>query len=124
VRFLIPDPAAGSACKRLSLFLRWMVRKDEIDTGLWRHVATSDLVIPLDTHIAGVSRRIGLTALRNPGWGMARAITEKLKEFDRDDPVKYDFALTRPGILHGWRGGGGGCSGCDVKRICRTRTHH
>jgi uncharacterized protein (TIGR02757 family) len=117
-RFLLPDPAAGSACKRLNLFLRWMVRSDEIDRGLWKGVSPSELVIPLDTHVARVSRRIGLTRLKSPGWAMAESITAALREFDSDDPVKYDFALTRPGIIHGCRAGTALCRRCELKRIC------
>jgi len=122
LRFLLPDPKAGSACKRLNLFLRWMVRRDEIDVGLWKTVATSDLIVPLDTHMANVSRWIGLTRLKSPGWAMAESITDALKTFDPDDPVKYDFALTRPGIMNGCRIGSAACRRCDLKRICLTGT--
>jgi len=118
LRFLLPNPAGGSACKRLNLFLRWMVRSDEIDTGLWKTVRASQLIVPLDTHMARVSRMIGLTPLKSPGWAMAESITDTLRKFDPDDPVKYDFALTRPGIIHGCRTGSAACSRCDLKRAC------
>lgn len=90
--FLV-DPETGSGCKRLNLFLRWMVRKDNIDLGLWSEVKTSQLIIPLDTHIVRLGKRIGLTTRSSPDWAMAREITENLKRLEPDDPVKYDFAL-------------------------------
>jgi len=99
VRFLFPRPSEGSACKRLNLFLRWMVRpNDGIDCGVWTGVSTRQLVIPLDTHIARISTYIGLTAMRSPGWPMALDITRRLRRLHADDPVRYDFALCHLGI--------------------------
>ncbi len=98
IRFMFPLPEKGSAAKRFNLFLRWMVRKDELDFGLWRGVEKSRLVIPVDVHIARISRRIGLTGRKNVSWKMAEEITEKLKAFDPNDPVKYDFALCHIGM--------------------------
>jgi len=97
---LLPSPARGGACKRLHLFLRWMVRQDHIDFGLWPELEPAKLIIPLDTHVAQVSRRLRLTRLKSPGLAMALEITENLKRFDPADPVKYDFALCRLGMLH------------------------
>lgn len=100
VRFFFPSPSGGSACKRLNLFLRWMVRcGDMLDVGLWDFVSPSQLVIPLDTHIARIAPLIGLTKRKTAGWLMAVEITENLKKLDPFDPVKYDFALCRLGIL-------------------------
>jgi len=100
VRYFFPSPAKGSACKRLNLYLRWMVRRnDGLDTGIWDFIPPSKLVIPLDTHIARISRYIGLTSKKSPGWNMALDITESLKEFDPEDPLRYDFSLCRLGIL-------------------------
>jgi len=100
VQLFFPSPANGSACKRLNLFLRWMVRpSDGIDLGIWKTIHPSKLVIPLDTHIARTAIQLGLTTRKSPSWLMAEEITNNLKRFDPDDPVKYDFALTRPGIL-------------------------
>ncbi len=96
---LLPSPARGGACKRLHLFLRWMVRQDHIDFGLWPELEPAKLIIPLDTHVAQVSRRLRLTRLKSPGLAMALEITENLKRFDPADPVKYDFALCRLGML-------------------------
>ncbi len=103
-KHLLPDAAQGSACKRLNLWLRWMVRKDGVDPGPWGDLAPdgpqpSDLIIPLDTHVARLGRYLGLTDYASPGWKMASEITASLAGFDPDDPVKYDFALCRLGIL-------------------------
>lgn len=99
VRFLFPAPSQGSACKRLNLYLRWMVRpEDGVDCGVWTRVAPRQLVIPLDTHIARISSYIGLTGMRNPGWAMALDITRSLRRLHADDPVRYDFALCHLGI--------------------------
>jgi uncharacterized protein (TIGR02757 family) len=99
VRFLFPRPSEGSACKRLNLFLRWMVRpNDGIDCGVWTGVSPRQLVIPLDTHIARISTYIGLTAMRSPGWPMALDITRRLRRLHAEDPLRYDFALCHLGI--------------------------
>jgi uncharacterized protein (TIGR02757 family) len=100
VRFFFPSPAAGSACKRWNLYLRWMVRKDALDFGLWPAIGTERLVIPTDTHIHLVARRLGLTRRRSADWRTAREITDRLARFDPRDPVRYDYALCRIGI-HG-----------------------
>ncbi|HEX7252395.1 MAG TPA: TIGR02757 family protein [Thermoanaerobaculia bacterium] len=98
-RFLFPDPADGSACKRWNLFLRWMVRRDDLDFGLWRTIPTDRLVIPTDTHIHLVSRRLGLTRRKSADWKTAREITDRLARFDASDPVRFDYALCRIGIF-------------------------
>ena len=100
VRFFFPSPAQGSACKRLNLFLRWMVRRgDEIDFGIWTEVSPAKLIMPLDTHVARIVRRLGLTKIKQANWRMATEVTRRLRAFDPDDPVKYDFALCRLGVL-------------------------
>lgn len=99
LRFMLPSPEKGSACKRMNLFLRWMVRKDEIDFGIWKGIKKNELIIPLDTHIARLSKSLGFTKRKTLGWNMANEITENLKKFDPLDPLKYDFALTRIGML-------------------------
>lgn len=99
VRFFFPRPSDGSACKRLNLFLRWMVRPDDgVDCGVWSRVSADRLVIPLDTHIARISQYIGLTSLRSPGWAMAVDITRHLRHLEPADPIRYDFALCHLGI--------------------------
>ena len=99
VRFLLPSPEQGSACKRLNLYLRWMVRRDSVDLGVWSAVRPACLVIPLDVHIYNVARRVRLTRYKSPGWAMARDLTARLRRFDPDDPVKYDFAFHRMGLF-------------------------
>ncbi len=97
--YLIPDVSKNSACKRLNLFLRWMVRKDSVDTGLWsREVDKSKLIIPVDTHVYNVSCKIGLVTRKSCDMKFAVEFTNKLKSFDSNDPVKYDFALCHIGV--------------------------
>jgi len=95
---LIPCPEKGSACKRLHLFLRWMVRQDAVDPGGWDDIPRSALIIPLDTHMFRIGKALGLT-LRNQADRMAAMeISAGFKQWSSEDPVKYDFALTRFGI--------------------------
>lgn len=98
IKFMFPDPFKGSACKRMNLFLRWMIRKDELDFGLWNEIPASKLIIPVDTHVAKICKKLNLTKRKNVSWQMAEEITEKLKKFDPDDPVKYDFAICHIGM--------------------------
>jgi len=98
IKFMFPDPNKGSACKRMNLFLRWMVRYDELDFGLWKEIPPKQLVIPVDTHVAKVCRELKLTRSKIAGWKMAEEITNNLKKFDSDDPVKYDFAICHIGM--------------------------
>jgi uncharacterized protein (TIGR02757 family) len=96
--FMLPDSESGSACKRMNLFLRWMVRKDELDFGLWSEIPPSKLVIPVDTHVARICKQINLTKRKNSDWKMAEEITANLKICDSSDPVKYDFAICHIGM--------------------------
>src|SRR5688572_12902616 len=98
VRFFFPSPASGSACKRLNLYLRWMVRREGVDLGVWSGVDPAGLVIPLDAHVLAIARRVRLTKYRSPGWAMAMDITRRLRTLDPADPVKYDFAFHRMGL--------------------------
>ena len=97
-KFMFPDPNKGSAAKRMNLFLRWMVRKDELDFGIWDEIPTSELIIPVDTHVAKISRELKLTNIKNVSWKMAEEITNNLKKYDAIDPVKYDFAICHIGM--------------------------
>jgi uncharacterized protein (TIGR02757 family) len=106
----LPSPAKGSTCKRMNLFLRWMVRDRDIDFGLWKTIPKDKLVIPLDTHIARIARCLGFTRRSSADWKTAREITEALKKLDPEDPLKYDFALCHHGIS-------GRCVKGDV-RLC------
>jgi len=95
---LVPHPERGSACKRLHLFLRWMVRRDEVDPGGWEGIAPWMLIVPLDVHLHRLCRALGLTARASADGRTALAVTEVFRRLAPDDPVRYDFALTRLGI--------------------------
>ncbi len=99
IKFMFPLPEKGSACKRMNLFLRWMVRKDNLDFGIWNEIPTNKLIIPVDTNIAQISRRLKLTRLKNISWRMAEEITDNLKKYDKDDPVRFDYALCHFNML-------------------------
>ena len=95
---LLSDPLAGSACKRLHLYLRWMVRSDEVDPGGWSVIPPSKLVVPLDTHMHRIAREMNLTRRKQANLKTALEITAAFKRLRPDDPVRYDFVLTRFGI--------------------------
>lgn len=118
--FFFPSTERGSACKRLCMMLRWLVRSaDGIDLGLWRQVSPSRLLIPVDTHIQRIARNLGLTGRRTPDLAMAREITASLRQFDPYDPVKYDFVICHLGISEGCSGKEGTpCGSCPVSSLC------
>lgn len=97
----VSTPTTHSACKRLNMFLRWMVRKDEhgVDFGVWKKVHPSQLAIPLDVHVERVARRLGLITRPKADWQTVMELTENLRKFDANDPAKYDFALFGLGVL-------------------------
>jgi len=98
--YLLPSPENGSACKRLNMFLRWMVRRsDGIDLGLWTDVDPAMLIMPVDTHVASIARSLKLTVRKTADWRMAEEITAVLKKISPCDPVKYDFSLCRAGMM-------------------------
>jgi uncharacterized protein (TIGR02757 family) len=99
VAYFFSRPSSGGACKRLNLFLRWMVRIDRVDLGLWSRVRPGQLVIPLDTHVIRVGRCLRLTRLTSPGWRMAADITTSLRALEPRDPVRYDFSLCHIGMM-------------------------
>jgi uncharacterized protein (TIGR02757 family) len=96
----IASPAKHSTCKRLNMFLRWMVRKDDrgVDFGIWEGISPSDLVCPVDIHVARVARRLGLLTRMRVDWPAALELTGHLRTLDAQDPVKYDFALFGMGV--------------------------
>lgn len=118
--FFFPSPASGSACKRLCMYLRWMIRPDDgIDLGLWQTVPPRKLIIPVDAHIQRIARLLGLTSRKQADWRMAQEITAALKAFDADDPVKYDFSLCHLGISEGCSGQQReACLSCDLAELC------
>ena len=95
---LLARPSLGSACKRLHLFMRWMVRKDDVDPGGWQWISPSVLIIPLDVHMFRAAVALGFTGRKTASCAAAFEITESFRAINPDDPVKYDFALTRMGI--------------------------
>jgi uncharacterized protein (TIGR02757 family) len=97
----ISTPWKGSTCKRLNMFLRWMVRKDEqgVDFGLWKKISPSQLICPIDVHVARVAKRFGLLERKQIDWGAAEELTSYLRTLDPQDPVKYDFALFGLGVI-------------------------
>jgi uncharacterized protein (TIGR02757 family) len=97
----LSSPEKKSACKRINMYLRWMVRQDKagVDLGLWKHIHSRQLIIPLDLHVARVARRFGLLQRQQNDWMAALELTAALSRFDPNDPVKYDFALFALGIL-------------------------
>lgn len=97
-RNLLPAPRDGSACKRIMLFLRWMVRRDEVDLGAWCSLSPEELVIPLDTHVHRIALALGLTRRSSADLTAALETTEALRSFDPLDPVRFDFSLARLGI--------------------------
>ena len=95
---MIPNPANGGAMKRMNMFLRWMVRKPPVDLGIWTFMKPKDLLIPLDVHVARVSRNMGLLKRKSNDFKAVLELTDKLKEFCPEDPVKYDFAMFAFGV--------------------------
>lgn len=102
---LIPSPCRGSACKRLNLFLRWMVRNDGVDPGGWTGIPASKLIVPLDVHMHRIGRALGMTGRKQADLRAALEITDAFRKICPEDPVRYDFALTRLGMRRGEDGG-------------------
>lgn len=121
-RTFLVHPDDGSACKRWNMLLRWMVRREAPDLGIWTHLDPADLVIPLDTHVFRVARFLGLTERNAPGWAAAREITTSLAQFSPRDPVRYDFALAHLGISGRCKGHRDAriCPECPLDEVCRA----
>jgi uncharacterized protein (TIGR02757 family) len=122
VGYFFPRPSKGSACKRLNLFLRWMVRHDALDLGVWTRVSASKLIVPLDTHVIRVGRCLQLTRYTSPGWNMARDITASLTRIDPADPVRYDFSICHLGMMNacGFSRAQADAQ-CPLRGVCRPR---
>ena len=120
VCYFFPRPSSGSACKRLNLFLRWMVRKDAIDLGVWTEVSPARLVVPLDTHVIRLGRCLRLTRYVSPGWKMAAEITAALRQLSPEDPIRYDFSLCHVGMMNACGfGRRDGDRQCPLRGLCR-----
>jgi uncharacterized protein (TIGR02757 family) len=123
IRHLCPDPRAGGAAKRWNLYLRWMVRgPDGVDLGIWTGVPAAALVVPLDTHVARVSRRLGLTRRNDLSWRTAEEVTTALRAIDPGDPVRFDFALCHLGMSGGCppRRSAERCAACRLAGECEA----
>ena len=120
VAYFFSRPSCGGACKRLNLFLRWMVRRDAVDFGIWKGMPAAKLVVPLDTHVIRLGRCLRLTRYRGAGWRMAADITRTLRELNPQDPVRFDFSLCHVGMM-------GACGygtkqrdrQCPLRGLCR-----
>lgn len=119
-RHFFPRPTDGGPCKRFHLFLRWMVRRQPPDFGLWTSVAPARLLMPVDTHVENMSRAIGLTRRRSRTWRMAEEITARLAEVDPADPVKFDFALCHKRMSGDCRDRRDRvvCAPCGLRTVC------
>ncbi len=116
--YFFAKPSTGSACKRMNLFLRWMIRNDAVDPGGWTRIPASKLLVPLDTHTIRVGKCLGLTTRVSPGWKMAADITAALRKVDPLDPVRFDFALCHLSMM--------GACGYETKRgniDCPLKAH-
>lgn len=119
VAYFFSRPSSGGACKRLNLFLRWVVREDRVDLGVWKKVKPGQLIVPLDTHVIRVGRCLRLTKLKSPGWRMAADITSSLRELDPSDPVRFDFSICHLGMMNACGfGKKSGDTRCPLKGAC------
>lgn len=120
LEYLLCDPARGSACKRLNLYLRWMVRDDDVDAGLWKSVDKDKLVVPIDVHMARLCRFLRLYERKTVSISSALEITEAFAQIEPADPVKYDFALSRIGIIEECSGRyQPRCEICELSVFCK-----
>jgi uncharacterized protein (TIGR02757 family) len=114
-------PSQGSACKRWCMFLRWMVRDEAPDLGIWTHIAPARLVMPVDTHVLRIAQLTGLTERKAANWKTATELTDRLRAYAPADPVRYDFALAHLGISAGCTGAASpACDGCAMRSVCRV----
>jgi len=119
LRYLLSNPAAGSACKRLNLFLRWMVRDDDVDPGLWKSIDKGKLIVPVDVHMARLCTILGFYNQKTVSLKTAVTITRAFAQIEPADPVKYDFALSRVGILENCTGARRPeCADCEILEFC------
>jgi uncharacterized protein (TIGR02757 family) len=118
VHYFFARPSTGAACKRMNLFLRWMVRRDGVDPGGWLAIPARQLIVPLDTHTIRIGQCLRLTRRKSPGWRMAVDITTALRVIDPDDPVRYDFSLCHLSMM-----GGCGVGARQGNAHCPLRAH-
>jgi uncharacterized protein (TIGR02757 family) len=119
IKYLLTSPAGGSACKRLNLFLRWMVRDDSVDAGLWTSIDKAKLVVPVDVHMGRLCRILGFHDKKTVSMKTALKITAEFAEIEPADPVKYDFSLSRVGIVENCTGKySPACENCELFSFC------
>ena len=124
IKYLLTNPADKSCCKRMFLFLRWMLRDDEVDPGLWKSMDKAKLVVPVDVHIARLSRILGFHNDKTMSLKTAVKITEGFRKISPADPVKYDFALSRIGILENCSGQiSSYCPDCELRAYCGSMSN-
>ncbi len=124
LKYLLASPARGSACKRLNLFLRWMVRDDDVDPGPWSSVDKAKLIVPVDVHMGRLCKILGLYDRKTVTLSAAVEITQSFAEIEPADPVKYDFALSRIGIVENCDGRyRPACNDCELLDFCCRREH-
>ena len=119
LKYLLASPERGSACKRLNLFLRWMVRDDEVDVGLWKSIDKSRLIVPIDVHMGRLCKILEFYDRKGISLSTALKITDSFKHIEPADPVKYDFALSRIGIVENCNGNfRPECEVCELLEYC------
>jgi uncharacterized protein (TIGR02757 family) len=124
LKYLLASPSGGSGCKRINLFLRWMVRKDGVDAGLWQSVDKAKLIVPIDVHMNRLCKILGFHNDKTTSIKTAIKVTSKFAEIVPDDPVKYDFALSRIGIVEDCTGRyRPQCESCELFGFCCKRFH-
>ncbi|MDX1584506.1 MAG: TIGR02757 family protein [Thermoanaerobaculia bacterium] len=123
LNYLLSSPEGGSACKRMNLYLRWMVRTESPDLGLWTFVDPAQLVMPLDTHVHRITTFLGLSTRRSADWKTALALTREMRSIDPFDPVRFDFAICRLGILDrcSRKRAPEQCDVCLLRDVCSIR---
>ena len=124
LKYLLASPTRNSACKRLNLFLRWMVRNDDVDTGLWTSIDKAKLIVPVDVHIGRLCKILGFYGRKTISLAAANEITQSFAEIEPADPVKYDFALSRIGIVENCDGSyRPACADCELLEFCRNNPY-
>jgi uncharacterized protein (TIGR02757 family) len=120
--YLLVSPSNGSPCKRMNLFLRWMIRDDEVDSGIWKSIDKAKLIVPIDVHMGRLCRFLGFHDKNTISLKTAIEITEHFAEIEPNDPVKYDFALSRIGIVENCTGKlTSACQVCELYMFCKNR---
>lgn len=124
LKYLLVSPSDGSACKRLNLFLRWMIRDDEVDAGLWKSIDKKKLIVPIDVHMGRLCRFLGFHNKNTVSLSTAVEITRRFADIEPNDPVKYDFALSRIGIVENCTGKPGNlCRNCELISFCQNNKY-